>query len=107
MYFGYKTQKALNPPPRESYDFTNPSFEAALLREMKMEQEKAAERNEEISKISKKLLARRVSVSHPLSQAPVPTSILRKMDALEEVAEEESFESGISENGENAEKTKF
>ena len=57
MYFGYKTQKALNPPPRESYDFTNPSFEAALLREMKMEQEKAAERNEFRESLARKCAA--------------------------------------------------
>ncbi|CAG5110756.1 Oidioi.mRNA.OKI2018_I69.chr2.g5124.t1.cds [Oikopleura dioica] len=104
MYFGYKTQKALKPPPRESYDaYTNPSFEAALLREIKMEQErKIAERNEEISQISKKLLARRVSVSQP----PVfPISISRKMEALDEVSEED-FE-GLSESEEIAEKTKF
>ena len=90
----------MKPPPRESYDaYTNPSFEAALLREMKMEQER---KNKEISQISKKLLARRISVSQP----PVlPISISRKMEALDEISEED-FE-GLSESEEIDEKTKF
>ena len=66
MYFGYKTQKAISNSGRNSLnEFVNPSFEKALLREIKDEQIRSENNQKDaaISRMAKELLARRTSVS--------------------------------------------
>ena len=71
MYFGYKTQKAITKSERTTLnEFVNPSFEKALLREIKEEKIRSKKKEEDaaISKIAQDLLARRLSITPAVAE---------------------------------------